>query len=450
MSESLPKVFLSSTIYDLRDLRDAVQTALRKEGYTVLASEDGSIPVDSSKHSYDVCLQAAKTCDCLVAVIDGRFGGTMPDGKTSITQAEVETALADGKQVYVFVRQGVWDAKEIYTAHAKAGHSFVKTKIVDDERVFQVIEVIRKRATGNWIFQFNKPSDLIATVLFQIQSFQASNKAASLPLKLKDAAGFETVRIKDMSNGTAKRYSAFLIMAHDADRDTIHELVTKATEQLKTETYQRPGPMKDLWGGKPAHVIWTYVGRTMEDIDQGNWTCRSLWVDPKVEKALSIHPLGGDEKVNGIEFIWNQHYDAHKEFVAAHRTSKGEVVGRVEEMANAFLKFAALAKDEFAKFTRNAINETQFAGLLQAHCDEVRERYLACSDIPFGPPDTNEIVDLCGLLGGSVDEMFDSYSARWMEERTAMQRRVRFETAEHTLQRDLKKWEVAWEKVHHG
>jgi hypothetical protein len=208
--------------------------------------------------------------------------------------------------------------------------------------------------------------------------------------------------------------------------------------------------MKELWADKPAHVIWTYVGRSMEDIDQGNWVCRSLWVDPKVEQALSIHPLGGDEKINGIEFIWNSHYDAHKEFVSEHRASKGEVMGRIEELANALLKYAELAKREFAAFNGNKIVESELAREFQQHCEEVRELYLSCSDVPFGPPDTSEVVDLCGLIGGSVDELFDAYSVRWMKERTAVQRRVRFETALSTLQRDLKKWEVAWEKVHHG
>lgn len=450
MPPPLPKVFLSSTIYDLRDLRDAVQSALRKDGYTVLASEDGSIPVDSSKHSYEVCLDAARNCDCLVAVIDGRFGGTMPDGKTSITQAEVEEALGKGRQVYVFVRQGVWDAKEIYTAHAKAGHPFVASKVVDNERVFDVIDAIRTRATGNWIFQFNKPSDLIETVSFQLQSYQASKTAASSTVLLKHTEEFQMVRIKDMSTPTAKRYSAFLIVGNDVERAAIHHLVAKATEQLKVESYQRPGPMRELWAEKPAHVIWTYVGQSMEDIDQGNWVCRGLWVDPKVEQALSIHPLGGDESVGGIEFIWNPHYQAHTEFVDANRVSKGVVMERVEHLSNALLGFAAMARDEFTAFNGNKIGEPELAREFQQHSEEVRVLYLSCSDVPFGPPDTNEVVHLCGLIGGSVDELFDAYSVRWMKERTAVQRRVRFETALSTLQRDLKKWEVAWEKVHHG
>src|ERR1700744_4959049 len=67
------KIFISSTVHDLKDLRASLQQWLEGRGYTVLASEDGTIPVDSSKHSYAVCLEAARDCDCLVAIIDGRF-----------------------------------------------------------------------------------------------------------------------------------------------------------------------------------------------------------------------------------------------------------------------------------------------------------------------------------------------------------------------------------------
>ena len=450
MDSPLPKIFLSSTIYDLRDLREVVQSELRKEGYTVLSSEDGSIPVDSSKHSYEVCLQAARDCDCLVAVIDGRFGGTMPDGKTSITLAEVEAALNKGRQIYVFVRQGVWDAKEVYNAHAKAGHPFVKNKVVDDKRVFDVIDVIRKRAKANWIFPFNKVNELITIILFQLQSFQASKKSDSFTRRLKDVAGFETVHIKDMSTPTAKRYSAFLMVGHHVERAEIHQLVTKATEQLKVETYQKPGRMKELWAGKQAHVIWTYVGKSMEDIDQGNWLCRSLWVDPEVEQALAIHPLGGDEKINNIEFIWNPHYDEHKQFVSEHRASKGEVLVKVEELASTLLKYAELAKQEFRKFTTNAVGEAELAGVLQTHCIKVRELFWNSGNMPFGPPDTFKPVEACTLLAGTVDEMFDSYSDQSMKETSATQRRVRFEMALSIFEDDHKRWAVEWEKVHHG
>ncbi len=123
---------------------------------------------------------------------------------------------------------------------------------------------------------------------------------------------------------------------------------------------------------------------------------------------------------------------------------------RVENLAGRLLEYAEMAMECFAKFNHNGVSEEELASILQSRCDEVRELYHRCSDLPSGPSDTAEVVELCNLLGGSVDELFDSYSPRWMKERDTTSRRIRFETALSILKQDQKRWEVAWEKVHHG
>jgi hypothetical protein len=171
------KIFLCSTIYDLKDLRNAVEQALRDDGYIVLASESGTIPVDVHKHSYEICLTAAADCDVMVAIVDGRFGGTMPDGKKSITLTEIETAIEAKKQVLVFVRQSVWDAKEVYKRYMSTGQPFKPSKIVSDERIFELIDTLRRRKTGNWLFQFTTTTDIIRQVRAQISMLRMGRDA---------------------------------------------------------------------------------------------------------------------------------------------------------------------------------------------------------------------------------------------------------------------------------
>ena len=158
-------VFISSTIHDLKDLRDHLDSELTRHGCRPLLSEKGTIPVDSSQHSYDACIEAAKTCDFLIAIIDGRFGGVVPTTKKSITVTEVEAALDAGRQVYVFVRQSVWDAKEVLKPYLDAGIEFRPSTIVKDSRVFETLDVIRHRVKGNWIFQFNLPTDINSSII---------------------------------------------------------------------------------------------------------------------------------------------------------------------------------------------------------------------------------------------------------------------------------------------
>lgn len=266
--------------------------------------------------------------------------------------------------------------------------------------------------------------------------------------RVNEEAATEPIRLMDDSTANVKRYSAFLLVDRHYERGVIRRLVNKATEQLKTETYQRPGVMRELWSQKRAQAIWVFVGRTVEDSHQGNWLCRSLWIDP----ALSEHrpqSLGG-EIVDGIEFVWNAGYQSQVEFVAKNKVSKGVLLSQVEEVFSRIMGFGSRAVEIFELFDGGRVSEAELAAELQQNASTVRDLYQQCSDFPFGPADTNEVVEHCGLVAGSVDELFDSYSERAMRETNPMQRRVRFETGRSTLRRDLKRWEVEWEKVHRG
>jgi hypothetical protein len=76
--------------------------------------------------------------------------------------------LDSGKQVRVFVRQSVWDAKETLRPYFDAHVEFRPSKNISDKRVFDVIDTIRKRITGNWLSTFNIPSDILAFLSEQL------------------------------------------------------------------------------------------------------------------------------------------------------------------------------------------------------------------------------------------------------------------------------------------
>ena len=112
-----PRVFVSSTIYDFRDLRSALRFWLEALGYDVQMSDhaDFDKPLDVS--SYDACLRSIDTCNYFVLLIGSRVGGlySKPD-KVSITRMEYRHAyerFKEGKLTLIpFVRRDVWDIRE--------------------------------------------------------------------------------------------------------------------------------------------------------------------------------------------------------------------------------------------------------------------------------------------------------------------------------------------------
>ena len=174
------KVFVSSTAYDLRDLRSVIYATLAKsDEFFPIMSDRGSLVVDSRAHSYDNCLAEVEECDLFILIIAGRFGGEYGDENISITQKEYRVARSRGKPILTFVQSDVLVAKELLKPYFKDGVPFKPSKIVEDERIFSFIDEVRRQDTGNWIFSYHDAAHLME--ILQVQIGVQTGEAAGLP-----------------------------------------------------------------------------------------------------------------------------------------------------------------------------------------------------------------------------------------------------------------------------
>lgn len=187
------KVFISSTIYDFKDLRSALKYWLTELGYEVYESEAVDFPRDAAQNSYETCLSTIEMCDWFILFIGNRVGGTLKDETTdeiiSITRKEYRTAYelfkkGKIKKIITFVRTEVWQEKELRKTLAKSlpvSEKEIKTtpttSLEDPEATFSFIDEVRcieeiKKATGtidslpkgNWVNLFNDFSDIVQTL----------------------------------------------------------------------------------------------------------------------------------------------------------------------------------------------------------------------------------------------------------------------------------------------
>ncbi len=104
------EVFISSTCYDLTDLRSELAASLKESGCIVRLSEDpmSGFNVDPSGDSIETCLRNVEASDVVICILDRRIGSPLPErfDKMSATECEVRHArtLNPQKPVFYFVR----------------------------------------------------------------------------------------------------------------------------------------------------------------------------------------------------------------------------------------------------------------------------------------------------------------------------------------------------------
>ena len=141
------RMFLSSTCYDLAEVRDAVERWAETKGYSPMLSDRANFPVDINMHRHDVCLANAKTADLFILLVAGRFGAPYyADSNISITWAEYRAASESGVPMAVFVDERVWNERQRHRAHPEEKLEFTK-----NSKIFAFLSEIQDSSHGYWM-----------------------------------------------------------------------------------------------------------------------------------------------------------------------------------------------------------------------------------------------------------------------------------------------------------
>lgn len=120
-----PRIFISSTCYDLHELRSQIRNFVNQYGYEPVLSEFGDIFFSYDKHVQDSCLNEIERCQMFVLIIGDTFGSTYykdMSQKTprSVTMAEFKRAISLKIPRHIFINKYVeYDYKNYNRAWCK-------------------------------------------------------------------------------------------------------------------------------------------------------------------------------------------------------------------------------------------------------------------------------------------------------------------------------------------
>jgi len=152
-----PRIFISSTFYDLRQVRADIDNFIENLGYEPVRNEEGDIAYGKDNALEEYCYKEIKSIDILISIIGGRFGSEAARTNVSISQTELRTALKENKQIYIFIEKNVLSEYETYLINKDMD---IKYRYVDDVRIYQFIEEVKSLNSNNNIKGFETASDI--------------------------------------------------------------------------------------------------------------------------------------------------------------------------------------------------------------------------------------------------------------------------------------------------
>jgi hypothetical protein len=153
-----PRVFVSSTWYDLRHIRENLKFFIRTLGYEPVMSEEGAIFYDPRMHVQDACITEVPSCQVLVLIIGGRYGSLYQDSGGSITNEEYKSAVKAKIPIFALVERGVLDDYRVFKANTQNSEinvQAIKYPAVDSTKIFGFIDEVQTQVVNNALFQFS-------------------------------------------------------------------------------------------------------------------------------------------------------------------------------------------------------------------------------------------------------------------------------------------------------
>lgn len=203
-----PRIFVSSTFFDLRQVRSDLDRFIKELGYESVLNELGSIPYGKDDKLEEYCYKEINNIDILVSIVGGRYGTESQHNTLSISQMEFKTALELNKQVYVFIEKNVYAEYQTYLLNKK--NKETKYRFADNIKIYEFIEFLEGLPNNNNIHSFETSLDVVQYLKDQwaglFQRFLA-----------------EQTRIKEIN----------LLKGVEATAKTLNQLVTFLTDERK-------------------------------------------------------------------------------------------------------------------------------------------------------------------------------------------------------------------------
>lgn len=293
------RAFVSSTCYDLAPVREHVRALLSAQGHHVTLSEEGDVLFDPALHTHASCLVEVGNSDLLVLIIGGRFGGTatpqalkaanfpsttsLPQN-LSITQAEAIHAIQMGIPLMPFVASDVLQDHRLYEANKAKTFStdIVYPSIQKQETaayIFEFINFLRHRATGNSLFAFASLDEITRTLNKQLSALlrkalhagRERTRASNLG-KIDDSwsrlLGRSIADIERQVSAHARnKYIPGLYVARQLQPELLafHADELQAARALKTATIRQLEGAHAALEGLEHHVNVDYQTRYLDD-----------------------------------------------------------------------------------------------------------------------------------------------------------------------------------------
>lgn len=324
-----PRVFVSSTFYNLKQVRSDLESFIRGVGYEPVLNERGSIPFGHEEKLEEYCYREITQCDIVVAIIGGRFGAPSHHDPYSISQMELKTAAELGKPLFIFVEQAV--LAEFRTYQRNRAHPNIQYAAVDDARIYAFLDEIESLPRNNATAPFGSAQD--------ITDYLREQWAGLFQRYLQERELIRPINIlKDMQSTaeTLNELVNYLSKEKEGSDEVVKWILTENHPIFAHLAKITNTPYRVYFKSKEEMAKWLEVRQWTERVGDDFSLDEDVWVQDEKEyfKVMTLRAREIFDNDGRLRAMTPDQWDV--EWIKVHREKKDEgrkrVAGRYDDL----------------------------------------------------------------------------------------------------------------------
>jgi len=334
-----PRIFVSSTYYDLKHIRNNIERFIEQYGFEPVLFESGNVTFDHEQKLDESGYNEVKLCHIMILIIGGRYGGkasesdidpnsskyikSYEENYISITRKEFQTAQELGIPIFIFVEKNV---------HAEY-YTFSKNKEFFNE--------LHKKPKNERIFEFAhvdsiKIFDFIEEV--QLKAVQTFEKFSDIENYLRNQwAGMFFLYLNDQlrKNNDNKILDAVSEIRSVSER--MNEMLTGVGKKVLTDN----GEYEEIIKQQNLTILKFFIERFAENIDvelEPYQTQKAEEASSRIASLL-IDSILNNKQING--------HHSYKDFKIACNNAIKNIKKYIDDYYEGTVKLNFLSQDVF-------------------------------------------------------------------------------------------------------
>lgn len=312
-----PRIFVSSTYYDLKHIRNSLEGFISDLGYDAVLFENGDIVFHHDKPLDQSCYSEIKNCHILVLIIGGRYGSPSSVNQSqdeqnveksieifnSVTKKEYETARDRDIPIYIFVEKGV--LSEYQTYKRNRGNKNIEYAHVDNVNIFILVDEIYNQRRNNLIKEFDSFLDISSWLKDQwaglfadlLSDRKSENEISSLASQIQD--------LRNVSSAL-REYSES--MMRKLDPENFEQLISIQNQRItdaRFERFEQEPMIEYLMRDKPKGVgIKTLFKAFQESRDIEDFLIKAQFEKHRIAEFLNEHRAPAERDYEKLKKIF--------------------------------------------------------------------------------------------------------------------------------------------------